>query len=91
MIKVCRIITVEKGENLERNSLVKKVVVHLHLRIGFEVIRHKHDGDLNMAQLVYLERTRNRRDSVTGYLLRVRVFKCESNVVVTRYGRGGNV
>lgn len=78
MIKILWIITVVNGENLERNSLVKKVVVHLHLRIGFEVIRHKHDGDLNMAQLVYLERTRKRRDSVRGS-----VFKWESNVVVT--------
>lgn len=62
------------------------MVVHLNLRVGFEVIRHKHDGDLNMAQLVYLERRKEKeeRDLVTGYLFRVRVFK--SNVLVTRYG-----
>jgi len=43
-------------KSLERNSLVEKVVVHFNLRVGFEVIRHKHDGNLNMAQLIYLER-----------------------------------
>lgn len=46
------------SEKFERNSLVEKVVVHFNLRVGFEVIRHKHDGDLNMAQLIYLERRR---------------------------------
>lgn len=50
-----------KSEKFERNSLVEKVVVHFNLRVGFEVIRHKHDGDLNMAQLIYLERRRKRR------------------------------
>lgn len=44
------------SEKFERNSLVEKVVVHFNLRVSFEVIRHKHDGDLNMAQLIYLER-----------------------------------
>lgn len=39
---------------LHRHLLVKKVVVHLYLWVGFEVIRHQHDRDLNMAQFIDL-------------------------------------
>lgn len=34
--------------------LVEEVIVHLDLGVGLEVIRHQHDGDLNMAQLIDL-------------------------------------
>lgn len=36
--------------------LVKKVVVNLYLWVGFEVIRHQHDRDLNVAQFIDLEK-----------------------------------
>lgn len=36
--------------------LVKKVIVHLYLWIGFEVIWHQHNRDLNMAQFIDLKR-----------------------------------
>lgn len=36
--------------------LVKKVIVHLYLWIGFEVIWHQHNRDLNMAQFIDLEK-----------------------------------
>lgn len=37
-------------------SLVEEVVVHLDLGVGFKVIWHKHDGNLNMAQLIDLRK-----------------------------------
>lgn len=56
MIKnMYRHIKIFKNRSSRFNSLVKQVVVHLDLRIGLEVIRHQHDGDLNVTQLIYLE------------------------------------
>lgn len=49
--------------------LVKKVVIHLYLRVGFEVIWHQHDRDLNMAQFIDLEK--HKIDS-TGYTILMR-------------------
>lgn len=40
----------------EGNSLVEEVVVHFDLGVGLEVIGHEHDGDLDVAELVYLGR-----------------------------------
>lgn len=33
------------------------MVVHFNLRVGLEIIWHEHNGDLNMAQLIYLQET----------------------------------
>lgn len=44
--------------------LVKKVIVHLYFWIGFEVIWHQHNRDLNMAQFIDLEKY---KINSTGY------------------------
>lgn len=44
------------SRDADRYLLVKKVIVHLYLWVGFEVIWHQHDRDLNMAQFIDLEK-----------------------------------
>lgn len=54
----------QPGQTPERYLLVKKVIVHLYLWVGFEVIWHQHDRDLNMAQFIDLEK---HKINSTGY------------------------
>lgn len=45
------------------------MVVHFDLGVGLEVVGHEHDGDLNVAQLVYLgggTQAEGRKGEVSG-------------------------
>lgn len=44
----------------EGNLLVEEVVVDLNLGVGLEVIWHEHDRYLDMAELVYLQKEKEK-------------------------------
>lgn len=46
-------------------SLVEEVVVHLDLRVGFEVIWHQHDRNLNVTEFINLEKETERERIIT--------------------------
>ena len=52
-------------KKIEVFSLVEEVVVHLDLRVGFEVIRHQHDGDRDVNELINLQREQSRTNMFT--------------------------
>ncbi len=53
----------EKNIKLSQSLLlVEEVVVHLDLWVGFEVIRHKHNRNLDVTEFIYLEE--NNREKI---------------------------
>lgn len=57
------------------------MVVHLNLRIRLKVVRHEHDGNLNVAQLVYLQTDGSVKSQKTTFIPTYELM-CPPNILL---------